>query len=765
MDNKAADERFIAKTTPRKDIQWHTDDLLDNFKLLKELYPNLKIDWELLRLACIYHDLGKMNDTFQQCVHGKVKSTGIPHGFLSLGFIDVEYLEELGYEEKDIRALFQAVAYHHERDVYLEEDEISREIVRLAGVFKNFEYRPLPSRHLDARLYKSFFRLGTRPYESRDGEYFFKTIMLKGLLNRIDSAASAGIDVEKPAGFLPEAMEILLNGWKKDNPGAGWNELQKYMLENRNENVVVVAQTGMGKTEAGLLWLGDSKGFFTLPLKSAINAIYKRIAENIAGKDMENRVALLHSDTLKVYTEQEESNKYKKKSSEADDIREYESAELEGYYTRTRQLSLPLTICTLDQIFDFVYRYKGFELKLATLSYSKVIVDEIQMYSPDLIAYLILGLKYITRMGGRFAILTATLPGVILDLMKDEGICFKGPETFTNWLVRHSIMKIDSQIDEDSSIAEMARAYNKNKLLIICNTVRKAKTVYNKLKAVLQKETGDESVEHLQLLHSGFIREERSKKEDRIMELGKKGSTGCGIWVTTQLVEASLDIDFDLLYTELSDLNGLFQRMGRCCRHRKLDKEYNCFVFTGGNKKCSGVGSFIDEKIHQLSKEALYNGVLNETAKAEMIKETYSTEKLKDTGYYSDIKSTIQYVKDISSYEMDKGDVNKVFRDIDQVSVIPLSVYKEHEEDIGYNIGIIKSREYSKKEKVKAREALRDLMVPVQRRLAEETKVIFKKISNGFDIIAVDAEYSIETGISFEKTGKEEFRNAESRMF
>ncbi len=56
-------------------------------------------------------------------------------------------------------------------------------------------------------------------------------------------------------------------------------------------------------------------------------------------------------------------------------------------------------------------------------------------------------------------------------------------------------------------------------------------------------------------------------------------------------------------------------------------------------------------------------------------------------------------------------------------------------------------------------------MVPVQRRLAEETKVIFKKISNGFDIIAVDAEYSIETGISFEKTGKEEFRNAESRMF
>ena len=69
-----------------------------------------------------------------------------------------------------------------------------------------------------------------------------------------------------------------------------------------------------------------------------------------------------------------------------------------------------MTICTLDQIFDFVYRYKGFELKLATLSYSKVVLDEIQMYSPDLLAYVIKGLKYITNLGGKFAILTATFP-------------------------------------------------------------------------------------------------------------------------------------------------------------------------------------------------------------------------------------------------------------------------------------------------------------------------------------------------------------------
>ena len=52
------------------------------------------------------------------------------------------------------------------------------------------------------------------------------------------------------------------------------------MKENKDNNIVAVAQTGMGKTEAGLLWIGNNKGFFTLPLKVAINAIYDRIKTN-----------------------------------------------------------------------------------------------------------------------------------------------------------------------------------------------------------------------------------------------------------------------------------------------------------------------------------------------------------------------------------------------------------------------------------------------------------------------------------------------------
>ena len=200
-----------------------------------------------------------------------------------------------------------------------------------------------------------------------------------------------------------------MNKWIEKEKNASWNDLQKYMMENRGENVIAVAQTGMGKTEAGLLWIGNNKGFFTLPLKTAINAIYDRVRRDIVKEKVEERVGLLHSDAFSEYIKREENEEEKL---------ELEEIGLSQYHERTRQLTMPLTICTIDQLFDFVYRYKGFEPKLATLAYSKIIIDEVQMYSPDLIAYLVSGLSHITKLGGKFAILTATFPPFVGELLR-----------------------------------------------------------------------------------------------------------------------------------------------------------------------------------------------------------------------------------------------------------------------------------------------------------------------------------------------------------
>ncbi len=88
-----------------------------------------------------------------------------------------------------------------------------------------------------------------------------EAILIKGFLNKCDFSASGNTEIEYKNDFLEESLEGLLNSWKIDNKEAKWNELQQFAKDNRDNNIMVVAQTGMGKTEAGLHWIGNNKGF------------------------------------------------------------------------------------------------------------------------------------------------------------------------------------------------------------------------------------------------------------------------------------------------------------------------------------------------------------------------------------------------------------------------------------------------------------------------------------------------------------------------
>lgn len=188
----------------------------------------------------------------------------------------------------------------------------------------------------------------------------------------------------------------------------------------------------MGKTEAGLLWIGNNKGFFVLPIRTAINAIYDRVRNDILNnKRVEERIAILHSSSLEYYLR-----------NIINDNVEKEEIDLINYHKVGKQWSIPLNISTMDQIFDFVYKYQGYELKATTLSYSKVVIDEIQAYGPDLLAYLICGLEQIIELGGKIAILTATLPPFIKDLIKEKyKLSKKMKKEFTNNIKRHNFKK------------------------------------------------------------------------------------------------------------------------------------------------------------------------------------------------------------------------------------------------------------------------------------------------------------------------------------
>ncbi len=725
-------KNFLAKSNPPETIQEHTNKLVENYSILNAIYPELKVNWDLVYLACLYHDLGKINEKFQVRIRtGKRIENEIPHGILSLSFLNPKRLLKQGFSKEEIKILAHSIAYHHERNLLYENDTLDNEISLLAKEIKDFIYGRIPELEVK-KLSVRFYVKNDRIEQVSDKKLFFEYVLVKGLLNRLDYAASGGIEVEKQNNFLLDKMEILLSEWKNENSNADWNDLQRHMIYHRNDNIIAIAETGMGKTEAGLLWIGNQKGFFTLPLKTAINAMYDRISKKILKNSFEDKVGLLHSDTYSEYLN-----------------RDYIEGDIDEYFNKTKQLSLPLTICTLDQLFDFVFRYRGFELKLATLAYSKIVIDEVQMYSPDLLAYLILGLYYITQVGGKFAILTATLPKLVEDLLRAEGVNFVSPKTFTNNVrVRHSVKVIHSRMD----VQEIISRYNHNKVLVICNTVKEAQRVYNELWKVFKPSVN--------LFHSGFINKDRKQKEIDILELGDKKSREYGIWVTTQVVEASLDIDFDLLFTELSDLNGLFQRFGRCYRTRKFTEEgYNCFVFDGGKRECNGVGIFIDREIFALSKDVLknINGPLCEKKKMELVRNLYTIENLKNTLYYNKIKNTLEYVKSTMDFELDKKEVKKRFRNIKSQTVMPANVYIENRQEIEQYISILSedskllSLEKKKELKIRKARARSCLMeftvnVPCHQIKGNVNQLVINKYES---IILFDCKYSEKLGIQY----------------
>lgn len=158
----AIDNNALAKSYPLEDIQTHTNILLENLFLLKNLHPQLFLKWDrlydLLEVACIYHDLGKLYPMFQQAIKNKTHHTGeVPHGVLSLAFIDYKWLKKQGFSKDDLKILSMAVAYHHDRKMPRHNEDIEEEFLKLQEPFRKFNYSKIPTRHLATEIDERYF--------------------------------------------------------------------------------------------------------------------------------------------------------------------------------------------------------------------------------------------------------------------------------------------------------------------------------------------------------------------------------------------------------------------------------------------------------------------------------------------------------------------------------------------------------------------------------------------------------------------------------
>ena len=765
------------KAKENETIYEHTNNLLLKLEELKDIVDIEDID--LITETCIFHDFAKVNPLFQQRLESGKKmdeNKEIGHNILSF-YMAKNYLEEYSKEDRNI--ILYAILNHHNYvdnfDVIDDKRDLISENLKSisAEVFKDDEINFF--KNIGLRELAVIKKLRTNPSK--------KSILVKGFLHKCDYAASAHSKIDMPNLHLESRLEKLKDEFVGKGFSDGWNEMQRFAKENTDSNLILIGSTGLGKTEASLLWIGNNKGFYVLPLKTAINAMYRRIKNTLYKDDYTENLGLLHGELENIYLEDESPATV---SSETE-----ESMKFWEYYGLTRAMSLPVTITTPDQVFRFAFKYCSYELQLATYSYSKMVIDEIQAYSPDILATLIYSLQLIDMVGGKFAITTATLPPFIKYLLQegiDKKIEYK-EDTFLNNKIRHRVSLRHSAINIDDIKAFIEDKYNQEsmKLLVVVNTVRKAQSIYRELKSWLEE--NDIEIE-MNLLHSKFTVQHRSEKEDAILKDGESKCKKRVIWISTQVVEASLDIDFDYLFTELSDLSSLLQRLGRCNRKGlKSVDEFNSYVYLDidenllikySDKNAYASGGIIYKSLYELSKAALLEwetenntGLFSEADKNRLIENYFTSKKIEEydkmyssifTEYLSEYKRMYKHLVDIIPDSKKLSEVTKEFRNIISRRVIPQSIYEDKQENI---IGIIDEIEEKRKliGRTKSTQEKQRLRVDILRLKNEFRKftlnISLRELDKDKDYCVVDNEkimistrvYNKEYGIIKEKEG------------
>ncbi len=569
---------------------------------------------EAVRLSICLHDLGKVLPSFQVAALGNkdYKPSDvvyeIPHSLFSLFFIDKEELRKVVQNEDYVNFILSAVAYHHWRDSF--NDFLKRKSDKLKWVIEGAEryanelesnlkeeIRQLQDQGLrqeierllrwDSKLASCAKRglpltqIAKPPY-LMDFEPLREApkkdwILISGFLQRCDHFASwcenqenveeelQNIEIEN-ISYDDVKMQIIeriksKKGGVEINENDLWQVRKIENTGNENENakdknLILIAPTGFGKTELAFLWGAGEKFIYTLPLRSAGNQIFKRAGE-IFGED---KVGLLHSDA-DIYL-------FEKTGDIGDTLKLYELA---------KNISYPVIVSTGDQFFPYALRPPGYEKIFALFSYARLVIDEVQAYDPRACAIVVEFIKWVHKMGGKFLLMTATLPEFVKDELEELGNNFEIINIYDEYssifqgVVKHKIkVRVINNSNEkeieasDFPINEIVgQAAQGKRVLVILNTVKMAQNVYEEI----EKQSGDIQVH---LLHSRYTLADRREKEERMgteFKNPKEDNDNAGkILIATQVVEASLDIDADVLFTELCPLDALVQRMGRVLR-------------------------------------------------------------------------------------------------------------------------------------------------------------------------------------------------------
>lgn len=672
---------ILAKSNPEETLTQHTDAVLEIWGQLAKRYSDIITDQDFWRdsfYAVLFHDFGKICSNFQETIRHK-RAFGdderVRHEFFSGMFLFANNHKKYLENPTSLVAVFshhkafndQGFNNHVERNKVLKhsidtavidqfltysEKEASHYKIDSLSINEKFklyitqDYKTLVT-HYRTRFYTHLKGKGVLNQEKRKEYIFYKAV-----LNISDWTGSGHSKLEEGITYSEEdlAKKVigkLLNDGKMES--ASDFSFKKFQTKsNTTSNVVAIAPTGSGKTEAALLWASNKKNWeriiYLLPTRVTSNAIFDRLGEYFGYEN----VALIHS-TARLYQKEQVDNEYDQKK-----------------YFRDKSFFKNVNVCTIDQILTQGFNLGFWEVKTFHMLNAKVIIDEIHLYSPYTLGLIISSIKYLKEeFNTRFYIMTATMPSKLLDLLKetlDEVDIIKDEELLSE--ARNQFETREETIDELIDEIEIAISDGK-KTLVVVNSVDKAIELYEKL-----EETADQVEKSSICYHSRFINKHRSKKEEEIFNFDKADNGG--VLIATQVVEVSLDIDFDILFTENAPIDAIIQRAGRV--NRKREKENSKVIIAKHfeiSEKIYEEVTILENTFQEFQKREGKH--LTEKELTEMVDLVYVDMNVEENPNYIDglrkydmVQSKYDWIKDVTTDD-------KIFtRDnINTVSVIP----------------------------------------------------------------------------------------------
>ena len=499
------------------------------------------LDEDTARKGAILHDIGKVSPLFQSSLkHGYVRQPGFcfRHEIASILFLSL-------FAENERNAILDMIIAHHKslkNDVsekgFLDLDDNMDSFVRHAAKFEQWSQIALDIlNEMGIETHSIDIDEAEDNYEYAIDYCSKKPLNYsrwKGLLMAADHFASA-LEEKSESSLEKLFIKPDLSFYNRTHH---LYPLSFVDIADERKNTLVTAPTGAGKTDF-LLRRCKGRVFYTLPFQASINAMYDRIKGDL--KNTDAQVYLLHAAS---------SLKVRDKGIEESILQHH--------------LGASVKVLTPHQMASIVFGIKGYEAMLLDLEGCDVILDEIHTYSSEIQAIVLKIIEILKAVGCRIHVGTATMPTVlynkILELLggKDEVYEVSLPNNILATFNRHIIHKV-ADFECCGDIVKQAVAENK-KTLIVCNQVKRSQMLYN--------EIGEKYPEvDRMLIHSRFKRCDRARLETSLKADFNTSKNAC-IVVSTQVVEVSLDISFDVMITECAPIDAMIQRFGRINRKR-----------------------------------------------------------------------------------------------------------------------------------------------------------------------------------------------------